>query len=103
MGGQWKAFEELYAAMQVRTIAVSNFSPEQLKCISSNASATIPSVNQMPYSIGHGSDTVVADDGALGVFVQTYSPLSTVAPSDPLLTKIAASHKKSWAQVALKW
>lgn len=101
--GQWKAFEEFYAAKQVRTIAVSNFSPEQLKCISSNSSATTPSVNQMPYSIGHGADTVVADDGALGVFVQAYSGLSGVTSSDPLLLKIGASHKKSWAQVALKW
>merc|ERR1712159_413770 len=39
--GQWKAFEEFYATKQVRTIAVSNFNPEQLKCIS-NSSATIP-------------------------------------------------------------
>jgi len=100
--GQWKAFEELYAAKQVRTIAVSNFSPEQLKCLG-NAKATIPSVNQMPFTIGHGADTVVADDGAMGVFVQAYSGLSGATPSDPLLTKIGASHKKTWAQVALKW
>merc|ERR1712187_551403 len=101
--GQWRAFEEAYAAKKVRTIAVSNFSPEQLKCITANSSATVPSVNQMPYSVGHGADTVIADDGALGVFVQAYSPLSGVDSSDPLLTKIGAAHKKSWAQVALRW
>merc|ERR1711998_105636 len=48
--GQWRAFEEIYAAKRVRVIAVSNFSPEQLQCITSNASATVPAVNQMQYS-----------------------------------------------------
>lgn len=103
--GQWKALEEIYAAKRVRTIAVSNFSPEQLKClISANSSATIPSVNQVSYSVGHGSDTVVADDGAFGTFVQAYSPLeSGMLASDPLLIKIGATHKKSAVQVAFKW
>jgi diketogulonate reductase-like aldo/keto reductase len=102
--GQWKAFEELYASKKVRTIAVSNFSPEQLKCISANSSATIPSVNQMPYSVGHGTDTVVTDDGALGVFVQAYSPLGSGGlASDPMLKKIGTAHKKSAVQVALRW
>jgi len=100
--GQWKAFEELYAAKSVRTIAVSNFSPKQLECLAANASATIPSVNQMPYSIGHGKDTVVDDDAKLGVIVQAYSPLR-INPSDADLTSIAAAHNKTFAQVALRW
>jgi len=102
--GQWKAFEELYVAKKVRTIAVSNFNIEQLKCITADASRTVPSVNQMPYSVGHGSDTVVADNGALGIYVQAYSPLGSGGIlSDPLITKIGAQHKKSAAQVALRW
>lgn len=102
--GQWQAFEEIYAAKQVRTIAVSNFNMQQLKCLTANVSTTVPSVNQMPYSIGHGKDTVVADDGALGVHVMAYSPLgSGIILQDPLVTKIGAAHKKSNAQVALRW
>ena len=38
--GQWRALEELYRAKRVRTIAVSNFSPDQLQCLAANASAT---------------------------------------------------------------
>merc|ERR1711974_581915 len=102
--GQWKAFEELYAAKKVRTIAVSNFNMDQLKCITANASATVPSVNQMPYSVGHGSDPVVADDGSLGVHVMAYSPLGSGGVLlEPDVTKIATAHKKSSAQVALRW
>jgi diketogulonate reductase-like aldo/keto reductase len=101
--GQWKAFEELYADKSVRTIAVSNFSPKQLECLAANASATVPSVNQMPYSIGHGKDTVVDDDAKFGVVVQAYSPLSRASPSDADLTQIGAAHNKTFAQVALRW
>jgi len=102
--GQWQAFEELYAAKRARCIAVSNFSPTQLQCITGNASATVPAVNQMPYSVGHGQDTVVADDAKLKVVVQAYSPLGSGSlASDPILKAIGAPYKKSAAQVALRW
>jgi len=101
--GQWEAFEVLYAEKRVRTIAVSNFNKEQLMCIVAISSLTVPSVNQLPYSIGHGADTVVAEDGSLGIHVMAYSPLSSVKFKNPLLVKIAAAHGKSTAQVALRW
>lgn len=104
INGQWKAFEELYAAKKVRVIAVSNFSPDQLKCITADKTATVPAVNQMPYSVGHGSDTVVADDAKFGVVVQAYSPLgSGELANDADCKKIGAAYNKSSAQVALKW
>ena len=101
--GQWRAFEELYRAHRVRTISVSNFSPEQLQCIASNKSATVPSVNQVNFQVG-ASRQVLADDAALGVVVQAYSPLGAGSlPSAPLLQSIGKAHGKSGAQVALKW
>jgi len=102
--GQWRAFEDIYSAKRVRVIAVSNFDTDQLRCITSNATATVPAVNQMQYSVGHGSDTVVADDSQLGVMVQAYSPLGSGSlASDPMLKSIGASLGKSAAQVALRW
>lgn len=102
--GQWKAFEELYATQKVRTIAVSNFNLDQLKCITANSSATVPSVNQMSYCVGHGSDTVAADDAALGIHVQAYSPLgSGMVLQSPVVTQVATAHGKSTAQIALRW
>tara|TARA_B110001452_G_scaffold136130_1_gene113132 strand:- start:390 stop:1247 length:858 start_codon:yes stop_codon:yes gene_type:complete len=102
--GQWRAFEELYAAKRVRTIAVSNFSPEQLQCIASNKSATVPAVNQMNFHVGSGLQ-VLSDDAALGVVVQAYSALDSGGSllSAPLLQSIGKAHSKSAAQVALKW
>jgi len=103
IAGQWKAFEELYANKRVRTIAVSNFSPEQIECITSNASATVPSVNQLHYSVGDAG-TMIEDNAKYGIVVQSYSPLNSGALiSDADCKSIGENHKKSAAQIALKW
>jgi len=101
--GQWRAFEEVYAAKRVRTIAVSNFLTDQIKCITANASATVPSVNQLDYSVGKSS-AIIDANAQLGVVVQAYSPLGSGGLiSAPLLQTIGKSHNKSSAQVALRW
>ena len=74
--GQWLAFEDMLKSGKTRSIAVSNFSPQQLDCIVQNKSSTAPAVNQMPYAVGSGSSTVVADNAKRGgILVQAYSPL----------------------------
>lgn len=103
IAGQWKAFEELYAKKRVRTIAVSNFSPGQLECITANASATVPSVNQMHYSVGDAGTTIL-DNARYGIVVQSYSPLNSGAlVTDEDCKVIGEKHGKSAAQVALRW
>ena len=103
INGQWAAFEEMLRNETTRAIAVSNFSPAQIKCLPQNATA--PAVNQLPYSVGHGSDTSVAKDKELGgILVQAYSPLGSGSVlTDPDVVKIGGSHNKSAAQVALRW
>lgn len=103
--GQWAAFEEMLAANKTRSIAVSNFSPTQLDCILANKTATVPAVNQLPYSVGHGGDSSVSDDAKRGgTIVQAYSPLDSGSlASDPDCASIGKKHGKSAAQVALKW
>jgi len=102
--GQWQAFSELYAAKRVRSIAVSNFAVDQLKCVMNGTGAVTPASNQLQYSVGHGSDTAVADDLALGVVLQAYSPLNGGGlPTDPDCVAIGNKHNKTGAQVALKW
>lgn len=101
--GQWKAFEELYANQRVRTIAVSNFSPDQIECITANATATVPSVNQLHYSVGDAG-TMIADNAKYGIYVQSYSPLNSGSLIyDDDCKSIGDAHGKSAAQIALKW
>ena len=101
--GQWQAFEDMLAANKTRSIAVSNFSPAQLDCIVTNKAATVPAVNQLPYSVGSGADTSVADNAKRGgIIVQAYSPLDSGSlASDPDCAAIGKAHGKSAAQVAL--
>merc|ERR1711871_246997 len=101
--GQWKAFEEMLADKKTRSIAVSNFSPKQLDCIPDNA--TVPAVNQLPYSVGHGHDQSVQENFDHGkITVQAYSPLGSGAVlSDPDVIAFGKVHNKSSAQVALRW
>jgi len=103
--GQWMAFEEMLGSKTTLSIAVSNFSPDQLDCIIANKTSTVPALNQMSYSVGHGSDTTVADDAKRGgIIVQAYSPLGSGGLADDAdCTKIGKQYNKSSAQVALKW
>ena len=102
--GQWRAFEEAYRGGQAKSIAVSNFSPTQVKCITANATATPPAANQLPLSVGKSTQPIRDDADLRGVIAQAYSPLGTGSlASDPLLKRIGAAHGKSAAQVALKW
>ena len=68
-------------------------------------SSTPPAVNQLPYAVGSGKDTSVADDAAKGgVVVQAYSPLNSGSlATDPDCAAIGKRHGKSAAQVALRW
>lgn len=103
--GQWQAFESMLSSGKTKSIAVSNFAPEQLDCIVKNKSSTVPAVNQMQYSVGSGKDTTIeADEERGGIFVQAYSPLQSGSlASDPDCLKIGKKYNKSAAQVALRW
>jgi len=102
--GQWRAFEEIYRAHRVRTIAVSNYDADQMRCITAQKNLSVPSVNQLSLSVGT-DPTVVASMAALGgIAVQAYSPLGHGGLiSAPLLQTIGKAHSKTSAQVALRW
>lgn len=103
--GQWAAFEVMLRSGSTKAIAVSNFDSAQLGCITSNASATPPAVNQMPFSAGQGGSAVIETNLQHGgVVVQAYSPLRRGAlASNELCKSIGAKHGKTAAQAALRW
>jgi diketogulonate reductase-like aldo/keto reductase len=63
--------------------------------------ATIPSVNQMSFSVGNWDKTLIPADGQRGgIVVQAYSPLGGGGVvSDPDCIAIGKVHNKSAAQV----
>lgn len=104
--GQWKAFEEMLAAGQTKSLAVSNFSPEQLDCLLSQKGVTKPTVNQLPYSVVDHDPTAVAENGERGIVVQAWSPLASGRLGREgwsVCRTIGEKYGKSAAQVALRW
>jgi hypothetical protein len=62
-------FEEMYADGRALSIAVSNYCPCQIECLTADPTATVPAVNQLNYHVGMGGDPsgMVTDDYNLQV------------------------------------
>jgi len=104
--GQWRAFEEMLAAGQTKSLAVSNFSPEQLDCIFADPDATPPVLNQLPYSLKSYDDKAVRENGRRGILVQAWGPLGSGSlgiGASKLTEEIGQKYGKTAAQVALRW
>jgi methylglyoxal/glyoxal reductase len=99
----WKALVEIAREGRCRSVGVSNFTIEHLEEVI-QASDVVPAVNQvelhpflfqrelMDYCRGHG------------IQVQAYSPLARANHlDDPALLALAQAHRRSVAQVMLRW
>lgn len=103
--GAWRAMSKLYKDKAVRAIGVSNFNPARIMDFVQNNEIK-PAVNQIechPYF-----QNVAAQENlkALGIQMEAFSPLKQTRDNilqDKTLVKIARAHKKSVAQVILRW
>lgn len=111
--GQWAAMEEMKAEGGALSLAVSNFSPAQLDVILADASATRPTVNQLPYNVNYhrkdvSSFEILEANKERRVHVQAWAPLggSTGGIGGKVkdaCKQIGAKYGKSSQQVALRW
>lgn len=62
-----------------------------------------PAVNQCRMSIGMHDDETIAYGAARNITYEAYSPLRRVPLKDQRVTSIASTHRRSAAQVALRW
>jgi diketogulonate reductase-like aldo/keto reductase len=107
----YRALEKLLADGKVRAIGVSNFMPEHLDRLVSETSV-VPAVNQIelhPYFQQTELQRVHAEKG---IVTQAWSPIGGITSyrggekrtfDDPTLLEIARQHRKSAAQVMLRW
>jgi diketogulonate reductase-like aldo/keto reductase len=100
----WRAMEELLAEGLTRAIGVSNFLPEHLDRLAA-ASSTVPAVNQIECHPREPQHTQRADDARRGIITESWSPLANGGEllRRPVLTRIAAAHGRTPAQVVLRW
>jgi 2,5-diketo-D-gluconate reductase A len=103
--GEWRAMEELYQQGKVRAIGVSNFLPDRIMDLMIHNRIT-PAINQIEVNPFHqqiDTQKLLQDNG---VQVEAWAPFAEGRNSifqNGLLLSIAAKHKKSVAQVILRW
>ncbi len=98
----WNELIELKAGGQVRDIGVSNYALDQLDDLTSSTGVT-PAVNQIHWNPARYDAATLAAHQERGIAVEGYSGLKDTNLDDPVLTKIAAAHGVSPAQVVLRW
>jgi diketogulonate reductase-like aldo/keto reductase len=103
--GEWRAMEELYQQGKVRAIGVSNFPPDRIMDLMIHNKIT-PAVNQIevnPFQQQIEPQKFLQDNS---VQVEAWAPFAEGRNNifqNELLLSIAAKHKKSIAQVILRW
>ena len=103
--GAWRAMEELYREGKVRAIGVSNFQPDRLVDLILHNEVG-PAVNQVethPFCQQAEEAGIMA---RYGVQAEAWAPFAEGRNNlfgNEVLTDLAAKHRKSVAQVVLRW
>ncbi|MFG2616853.1 aldo/keto reductase [Streptomyces sp. NPDC048507] len=103
--GSWRAMEGLQREGRVRAIGVSNFHGDRLVDLMDH-NEVAPAVNQIET---HPFHQRTADQELMrgrGVQIESWGPFAEGRGdlfTHPVLTRIAAAHEKSVAQVVLRW
>lgn len=100
----WKALVDAQRDGQVRTIGVSNFTPEHLRRIIDETGVT-PAVNQVELHPFFPQTELLATHAELGIRTEAWSPLGrggAVFEAEPV-TAAAQAHGVTPGQVVLRW
>ena len=99
----WKALVRLQKEGRVRSIGVSNFNRDHLERVIGETGVT-PSVNQIELHPRFQQRALRAFHDERGVRTELWSPLGRGGLlSEPALVEIAARHRKTPAQVVIRW
>src|ERR1700722_1498755 len=99
----WKALVRLQKEGRIRSIGVSNFNVDHLERIIGETGVT-PSVNQIELHPKFQQKALRAFHDQKGVKTESWSPLGRGGLlSETALVEIAAKHRKTPAQVVIRW
>lgn len=99
----WKAFIRLKREGRVRSIGVSNFNRDHLERIISETGVA-PAVNQIELHPRFQQRGLRKFHDERSITTESWSPLGRGGPlSEPVIVKIAAKHRKTPAQVVIRW
>ena len=103
--GSWRALEELYRDGKIRAIGVCNFLPDLLLDLCCNVSI-LPQINQIERHPHYQREEDLHLMRELGIQPQAWAPFAEGLKgmfAEPALKTIAEKHKKTPAQVILRW
>jgi 2,5-diketo-D-gluconate reductase A len=103
--GAWRAMQELLREGRVRAIGVSNFQPDRVMDLIVHNEVT-PQVNQIETHPFHQQVETQRFLQENGVQIESWGPFAEGRNNlfqNELLRSLAAKHKKSVAQVVLRW
>ncbi|MFF8991503.1 aldo/keto reductase [Streptomyces sp. NPDC014983] len=100
----WKAMIRLREDGLVRSIGVSNFTPEHIVRLEKET-GVLPSVNQIELHPLFPQEELRAFHADQGILTESWSPLCRGGHllADPEVTRVAAEHGVSPGQVLLRW
>jgi diketogulonate reductase-like aldo/keto reductase len=99
----WRALEDAYADKRVRAIGVSNFQIHHLEDLLKDAKV-VPAVNQFELHPRLTQKSLRAFCLSHGIQVEAWSPLMLGRLlDDPVVTAVARFHRRTPAQVILRW
>ncbi len=100
----WKALEKIYSDGRARAIGVSNFHIPHLRRLLDEAEI-VPAVNQIELHPNLAQVELREFHLAHGIVTEAWSPLGQGGAllDDPVIADIAGKHRKSPAQVVLRW
>ena len=99
----WKALVHLQRNGRIRSIGVSNFNRDHLERIIGETGFT-PAVNQIELHPRFQQQALRAFHDTIGVRTESWSPLGRGAfLADPVITSVAAKHRRTPAQVVIRW
>ncbi|OWR29007.1 aldo/keto reductase [Saccharibacillus sp. O23] len=99
----WRALEELYRAGRVKAIGVSNFHVHHLETLM-NRAEIVPMVNQIEFHPMLSQPELRDFARKHGIVLEAWSPLMQGGLfEEPLLLELAASYRRTVAQIVLRW
>ncbi|MDQ1032962.1 2,5-diketo-D-gluconate reductase A [Streptomyces umbrinus] len=100
----WRAMIKLREEGPVRSIGVSNFTPEHIERLEKET-GILPSVNQIELHPHFPQDELRAFHTAKGILTESWSPLGRGSGllDDPIVVSTAEAHGVTPGQVVLRW
>lgn len=103
--GEWRAMEDLYSAGRIRAIGVANFHPDRVMDLMLH-NKVVPAVNQIEVNPFLQQGATEQFLRANRVQPEAWAPFAEGRHhvfENPVLRAIATKHRKSVAQVILRW